>query len=58
MQVKRIFAALAAAVLVLSACVPVAAARRENVMADATYVGNFNISSFNKDWRGKPANPT
>ena len=58
MQVKRIFAALAAAVLVLSAYVPVAAASKENVMADATYVGNFNISSFNKDWRGKPANPT
>ena len=58
MQVKRIFAALAAAVLVLTAYVPVAAASKENVMADATYVGNFNILSFNKDWRGKPANPT
>ena len=50
MQVKRIFAAFAAALLVLSAYVPVAAASKKNVMADAAYVGDFNLNtnSFKK----------
>ena len=58
MQVKRIFAAFAAALLVLSAYVPVAAASKKNVMADATHVSDFNLSkSFNKDENGRPAGP-
>ena len=58
MRSKRILAVLAAALLALSSYVPVAAAKKDNVMADATYVSDFNLSkSFNKDENGKPAGP-
>lgn len=58
MRAKKCLAVLAAAMLVWSSYVPVAAAKKDNVMRDAAYVGNFNILSFNKDQDGKPADPT
>ena len=60
MQAKRIFAALAAVVLVLSAYVPAAAASKQNVMADAAYVGDFNLNTnnFKKAEDGSLSDPT
>ena len=60
MQAKRIFAALATVVLVLSAYVPAAAASKQNVMADAAYVGDFNLNtnSFKKAEDGSLSDPT
>ena len=58
MHAKRFLAALAAVALIGAVPLPAVAASKKNIMRAATYVGNFNILSFNKDWKGKPANPT